>query len=231
MVAPRYDYTPSSYDESAASALLADPSFIEAFCEALQLLGTLLVFSPKTSDFQDARRVLQSIDVANDWPFGSEDVLAQVQGLLKCAQRDTTEALVREYTRLFRGPARLPAPPWGSVYMDRDRVMYGWTWVELRNWMRSYGFVATYEENDPEDHLGRLLLLAIEVMREKPELLCTFLGDHVLCWSSYFLELLDSSTEYPTYKAVAMLACASLEDIQDLLGITPAQRKLYERAR
>ena len=30
-----------------------------------------------------------------------------------------------EYRRLFVGPGHLPAPPWGSVYTDRECVIFG----------------------------------------------------------------------------------------------------------
>ena len=49
------------------------------------------------------------------------------------------EAVSEEFMRLLRGAGFSPAPPWGSVYMDRDKVMYGRTWVMLRDWMRAHG--------------------------------------------------------------------------------------------
>ncbi|MBQ3106804.1 MAG: molecular chaperone TorD family protein, partial [Eggerthellaceae bacterium] len=140
------------------------------------------------------------------------------------------EGLTAAYTRLFRGPAKLPAPPWGSVYMDRDQVLYGWTWVELRNWMRAHGIQGTYDENDPEDHFARMLLLCSFLANEKPGLLCEFLADHLLCWSERFLALLQEASatlSYPVYEGLAVLAATTLDDIGELLGIQPAARRMH----
>ena len=51
--------------------------------------------------------------------------------------------LTWEYRRLFVGPGVKPAPPWGSVYTDRDRVVFGASTLELRAWMRERGVART----------------------------------------------------------------------------------------
>lgn len=223
-----HSYTPCTYNLEAANELLANGDFIEAFIGAMRLLGTALVQSPKTQDFKDALRAIQGMDLVQDWPFENEELLQRAQTLFaQGAQSEDETALVRAYTRLFRGPGHLPAPPWASVYMDRDQVMYGWTWVELRSWMRSHGFVGSYEENDPEDNFGRMLILASEVAQNKPELLCEYLGNHLLCWTPRFLELLEESAQSPSYAALSVLAQATLQDLASLFDITPAKKPLY----
>ena len=111
--------------------------------------------------------------------------------------------------------------------MDRDQVLYGWTWVELRAWLRVHGIQATYAENDPEDNFARMLALAATVAEERPGLLAELLGDHLLCWSDHFLGLLADAPDTSTYRGLALLARATLADIQELLGIQPATRRLY----
>ncbi len=51
--------------------------------------------------------------------------------------------LTWEFRRLFVGPGVKPAPPWGSVYTDRDRVVFGASTLELRAWMRERGVART----------------------------------------------------------------------------------------
>ena len=223
-----HSFEPSTYDERNAEALLADDGFKMALRTAFALLGTAFVVSPKDPAFDDAIGALASMDLAADWPFGDVGAKGEADALLARGQtEESTEDLVCAYTRLFRGPGHLPAPPWGSVYMDRDQVMYGWTWVELRAWMRANGFAALYQENDPEDHFGRLLLLGGEVLDARPCLLCEFLGDHVLCWSDHFLEQFTDCAESPTYTGLAILARTTLADVQDLLSITPSPRAFF----
>lgn len=227
MSEPKHDFTRGTYDAAEIADALGDPGFKEAVVASLTLLGTALVKSPKTEDFAMALDALRGIDLVFDWPFGSEGDLAACARLFSQGEEEGPHDLLKAYTRLFRGPAALPAPPWGSVYMDRDQVMYGWTWVELRNWMRASGVVGTYEENDPEDHLGRLLLMAASVAAERPDLFGELMSDHVLCWSGHFLDQFCERAASPTYAAVGLLAKATLGDLGQMLEIEPPARKFF----
>lgn len=228
MGAPTHNFTRGSFDEAALCDLLAEEGFVESFAGCMNLLGTCFVESPKTPAFKQAFDAVCALVSAGEWPFGEEDAQVRVRELLDRAQREDDEAFrVRAYTRLFRGPAKLPAPPWGSVYMDRDQVMYGWTWVELRTWMRAQGISGTYAENDPEDHFGRMLALAAVVAQSRPEVLGEFLSDHLLCWSSRFLDAFQPAAGIATYEALAELARVTLDDVSNLAGIVPARRRMY----
>ena len=75
--------------------------------------------------------------------------------------------LVWEYRRLFVGPAPKPAPPWGSVYTDRECVVFGEGTLELRAWMRAHGVRRTTDERTPEDHIGLMLAPGLRRPRSK----------------------------------------------------------------
>jgi len=228
MAAPLREFTHGTFDADAALAQISDEEFNQAFVASMRLLGTLFVASPKTQDFKRALEAVRSLDLGQDWPFGGEDDLARAAELFRQgAAEEDDEELLRSYQRLFRGPNSLPAPPWGSVYMDRDQVMYGWTWNELKAWMRSNGVEGTYEENDPEDHIGRLMLMAAAVAEERPACLCELLADHLLCWSDHFLAYFGERAASPTYLGIAALSRTTLLDVQEILGIEPATRKFF----
>lgn len=228
MAVPLREFTHGTFDEDAALELISDDGFNQAFVASMRLLGTLFVESPNTEDFKRALEAVRALDLEQDWPFGETEPLAHTATLFEQgAREEDEEELVRAYTRLFRGPNALPTPPWGSVYMDRDQVMYGWTWNELKDWMRKTGVEGTYAENDPEDHIGRLMLMAAAVAVERPECLCELLADHLLCWSDHFLAYFVSRTTFPTYLGVAELTRTTLLDIQGILGIEPATRKFF----
>ena len=65
----------------------------------------------------------------------------------------------QEYRRLFVGPAPKPAPPWGSVYTDRECVVFGESTLALRAWMRAQGIARLVDDKTPEDHIGLMLVL------------------------------------------------------------------------
>ncbi|STW79496.1 oxidoreductase component of anaerobic dehydrogenases, Functional role page for Chaperone protein TorD [Klebsiella michiganensis] len=72
----------------------------------------------------------------------------------------TNEPLADAWQRLFIGPWALPAPPWGSVWLDKESLLFGDSTLALREWMRANGVGLSEQRAEPEDHFGTLLLLA-----------------------------------------------------------------------
>lgn len=177
----------------------------------------------------EAMRELDAAQAASDWPFVEASVALP---LLKAMQEGLedgidAEALVWEYRRLFIGPAIKPAPPWGSVYTDRDGVVFGHSTLELRSWMRQNGIARLGSDTTPEDHIGLLLLLMAWLAENRPELLEDFFRLHLLTWSSHFLEQLAAATEHPFYRGLAGLTQVSLEGIQTALHIRVEYPRFY----
>lgn len=214
-------------NEGAAEAVLADDGFLEAFSAATALLGSCFLERPVPGGSAEALAVLRSMDLEADWPFGEPALLGRAAQLLQAGASEEERALDLEFQRLMRGTGRRTAPPFGSVYMDRDEVLYGWTWLKLRDWMRLHGLESRYEEKEPEDQFGRMLMLASMLAGSRPGLLPEFLGDHLLCWSDHFLELFLGDMRSLSYEALGLLARATLADAQGLLGIVPARRRFF----
>ena len=214
-------------DRERSDEALHDEGFIGAFAACADILGACFVFHPVKERASDAFAMLRDIDVAIDWPFGEESARVQAARHFEQGAGELPEAVSEEFTRLLRGAGFSPAPPWGSVYMDRDKVMYGRTWVMLRDWMRAHGVSGLYAENDPEDQFGRLLVLAAKVARDRPDLLCELLGDHMLCWSDRFLDAFSNAALTDTYRGLALLCKATLDDVRELLAIEQAVRRMY----
>lgn len=102
-----------------------------------------------------------------------------------------------EYRRLFVGPGHLPAPPWGSVYTDRECVIFGEATFALRAWMRACGIERATDERTPEDHIGLMLALLSFLAVERPELVDDFLRDHLLTWAPHYLDALEEAATPP----------------------------------
>ena len=215
-------------DEAATRELFASPEFAEAFSAAARLLGCCFLLSPaKGGDGAAALAAIRSMDVASDWPFGDAADLARAADLLARGANEGDLELGAEFGRLLRGPGKLPAPPWGSVYMDRDQVLYGWTWLALREWMRKHGVHGEYSERDPEDQFGRLLVMCAQVSLDRPDLLPELLGEHLLPWAGRFLGQFEEGARLFTYKGIAALSAATLSGVQSLAGIRPAPRRFF----
>ena len=135
--------------------------------------------------------------------------------------------LTWEYRRLFIGPGAKPAPPWGSVYTDRECVVFGATTLELRAWMREHGVARTADEKTPEDHIGLMLALMAWLAQNQPTDLGEFLSLHFLTWAGHFLDELADAAEHPFYEGLARLTRASLDGVQKTLGLEVVVPRFY----
>ena len=193
-----------------------------ALMEAVAFVGSALapffLNDPRTGDAADSFAALAELDAAAaaaDWPFAdaaaAETALAlMVEGLAAGADNDD---LVWEYRRQFVGPGRFPAPPWGSVYTDRECVIFGESTLALRAWMRRAGINRTTDERTPEDHIGLMLAMLAFLAQKRPELVDEYLRDHLLTWAPHYLEVLEEATTHPFYRGLAQLTRASLEGL------------------
>ncbi|NBJ70005.1 MULTISPECIES: molecular chaperone TorD family protein [Clostridia] len=91
----------------------------------------------------------------------SEDIqrgIAEIKGYLSkhnVIGNDTDyEDLHWDYTRLFVGPFDLPAPPWESVYVRKDRLLFQSNTVDVRNVYLQFGYEVEHKNLEAEDHVG-----------------------------------------------------------------------------
>lgn len=168
----------------------------------------------------DAFAALDVEAASQEWPFGDRALVAQgLADMVDGLSDGVTDELTWEFRRLFVGPGHKAAAPWGSVYLDHDAVMFGESALALAAWMRGNGIARLADDGDPEDHIGLLLLMMAWIARHRPELLNEFLAQHVLTWSSHYLEKLEREAAHPFYRGLAVLARTSLEGVQSELEI------------
>ena len=208
----------------------------QAQLEAIAFVGdTLAPFflqDPAKGDAGPAFEAMVALDAeaaAAEWPFADEGEARAALGLMAGGLAAGAEAddLVWEYRRLFVGPAPKPAPPWGSVYTDRECVVFGASTLELRRWMRGRGIARLADDRTPEDHIGLMLALMAHLARNRPDDLDAFLREHLLTWSSHFLDELAEAAAHPFYEGLARLTKASLEGIQDERALDVVYPRCY----
>lgn len=205
---------------------------LEGLAFAASALAPFFLEDPATGRAVPSFAAMATLSVdeaADQWPFAAPDearpALALMQEGLAAGIGD--EALVREYRRLFVGPQALPAPPWGSVYTDRDSIMFGESTLALRAWMRAHGVARTSDARTPEDHIGLMLALAAYVAEVRPELIDELLRDHVLTWAPHYLALLEEAAVHPFYQGLARLTGATLQGVQASRGLEVVRPRYY----
>lgn len=179
--------------------------------------------------------------LCEEWPFVAPDeALEPITDMVRGAKRfedelavdneslAATSSLADEYRRLFVGPAKKAAAPWGSVYTDRDQVVFGLSTLELREWLRKNGIeVRRGESEEPEDHIGTMLELMAWLADNRSELLGDYLQHHLLTWAPHFLVLMQNAAADAFFTGLAALTRSTLLGIQDALSLDVVEPRFY----
>ncbi|KAA9001093.1 Tat proofreading chaperone DmsD [Affinibrenneria salicis] len=193
-----------------------------------RMLGALLYYAP--DDERNAAILSQLRQHGREltWPCGRCEASAAALGqMVSGLAGEHRRALKQDWQRLFIGPDRLPAPPWGSVYLDRESVLFGDSTLALRQWLRQRGIAPQLERREPEDHIGLMLMLAAWTAENQPAWLDELLAEHLLPWAMRYLELLEPGARHPFYLGLARLARISLNDWREARRITVAKKAIF----
>ncbi|WP_179038184.1 Tat proofreading chaperone DmsD [Limnobaculum xujianqingii] len=193
-----------------------------------RMLGALLYYAPDRPEVISLLELLSNDNWQEEWPCGAMSEIRAAATLINTGLNiEHRQTLDEAYQRLFIGPDALPAPPWGSVYLDRESVVFGNSMLDLRQWQVSLGIEVQQQQREPEDHIGLLLMLAAWLAENQPEQLSTLLSDHVLPWSSRFLALLEERAEHPFYQGIAQLTSITLAHWQQRLNVPVISKDLF----
>ncbi|NLJ72000.1 MAG: molecular chaperone TorD family protein [Syntrophomonadaceae bacterium] len=133
---------------------------------------------------------------------------------------ETIDKLKTEYTYLMIGPAELVAPPWESVYILKEPLIFQESTLKVRQAYLEYDFLPAGYPNEADDHIAlelhfmaHLARLALEYFEageyEKVISLLEdqkkFLIEHLLVWISDFAADMQKSKSHYFYPAVALL--------------------------
>ena len=124
-----------------------------------------------------------------------EELSAALRSLNWDMDRARVSRLEYEFNRLFVGPAPPAAPPWASVYLEKESRLMGEAAVEMRRLCRALGLAPT--DGIPEDWLPieLELWLVLSILAEEEGEPAIFearkkIEIHALSWIPFFIERL-----------------------------------------
>ncbi|MGL5697710.1 MAG: Tat proofreading chaperone DmsD [Kluyvera sp.] len=196
----------------------------DALAFSARVLGALFYFAPNSPLAEPLVAAFTDGEWASQWPYAVENEQALSAGFSAPCDEPLTEA----WQRLFIGPSALPSPPWGSVWLDRENVLFGDSTLALRQWMRENDIAFDVQQNEPEDHFGTLLMLAAWLVENDRQPACEqLLAWHLLPWAKHFLAEFIAKADHPFFSALGQLAQQTLAQWQSQLLIPVADKKLY----
>ena len=146
---------------------------------------------------------------------------------------DDLDALALDFSRLFLGPYKLHAPPYGSVYLDGERQIMGKSTLEVRNKYREAGLDVSTDFRNPPDHISAelefmyfLILKEIEAIEDSDidtaisllERQRAFLREHLGAWVFDFADTVEEKAETDFYKNLARATRTFIEENFDELS-------------
>ena len=152
---------------------------------------------------------------------------------------ENLDKLTVEFARLFIGPYRLPAPPYGSIYLEGERKIMGDSTIDVRQRYLDSGLVISENFKDAPDHIAAELefmhfLVSNEInairsgqFDESAECLLkqkSFLAAHLGAWIADFSRDAEHSTTCDFYRHMARATRVFItEDLQYLSSLNVYQ--------
>lgn len=220
--------------ELAAAHVLPSSESLEAFALALRLLG-MAFYLPPTKQFLCE---IGSGDLLTEWPIGLDEpeTGAGLRLLHRTLNSKKISALLpavyEDYLALFVGPGHVSAPPWESVYLSHDHLLFDEQTAQVREAYARFGLQIPRIDREPDDHIGFELLFLSHLAgtaanslenSDTPEALCclaaarNFLYTHPQKWVALFSQNLDKHACTDYYRGLGQLLLGSLSALGKLL--------------
>ncbi len=126
-----------------------------------------------------------------------------------------------EYARLFMGPFVVPAPPYGSIYIENKRRLMGDSTIDVRQHYLSLGLDVSPDFKEAPDHIVAelefmhvLIVQAVEAidaldgraLSDNIRQQRTFLEQHLGVWAPLFAARVSEHTHADYYRHLASLS-------------------------
>ena len=207
---------------------------LEARAFAYRMLAQTFLAEPVRAQLQS----LAETGAVGIFPYAEESELVrqgidEAQAYLSDPANATDEAfdaLHWDYTRMFIGPDKLPAPPWESAYCNEERLLFQEQTMAVRRAFRTYGYANPGAPMEPDDHIGleldflyRTCSLALEATEGAALVgICrdqlSFVKEHLQVWVPAFAADVARDARTGFYRGMARM----------LEGFVAIDRRLLE---
>lgn len=204
-------------------------NLLKGYSMLLYFAGSMVMFEPVEECITDFWRngILKKLPVTSRNPRFIE---AAAELHESCDDPSTCLANLREdYLNLFTGTGTMMAPPYESVILGNEHIIFDKPTLEVREYYRAYGWKSRFEGKIPDDHLGTEILF-INLMvdkylslddeacrREMRNEMVRFIEGHPLKWIGTWQPMVEKHAGTKCFRGISRLLWASLEDITSIL--------------
>jgi TorA maturation chaperone TorD len=196
-------------------------------------------------DIADGLRALKDTTLLQQFAEGFDNALVRDGAMQILAELDAHKddpgyetLLAEDYNGLFAGPGHLSAPPWESVYLSKEKLLFGEAESSVRGSYRSFGLAAD-TSSEPADHItlelafmARLCTLAIAEQLRFAEILSgqqAFLEEHLLRWVPAWADCITLNARTEFWRGLSAVTRGWLEnDLTEVRGAAAGKSGLQE---
>ncbi|MGD2294269.1 MAG: molecular chaperone TorD family protein [Candidatus Aminicenantes bacterium] len=178
-------------------------------------------------------------DTLSEWPVAANNEALNsgvkvLRDFSRCWQPAHSKSLKLDYTRLFIGLEKTLAPPYASVYLSKERILFEKQMFEARRFYKRFNLQVKRKNQEPDDHIGyEFYFLSFLCQKTAQEVktqnnqglsvyqstLKEFLSAHLLRWLDPFLSRVRANAETLYYRGLADLAEGTVQALSDCLHI------------
>lgn len=191
----------------------------EAICNIL----SCMLYNIPNDDFYHQMKS----DILINWPLFINSVQDVVKDMHISLLNQEPTQLISDYYQLFIGPGKKSAYPCGSVYTDKDNLLYGSSCVAFEKFTKLNQINIEMKKKQPSDHIGIIIIVLGYLLKErKTHLALLLINEHLLPWLPLFLRCLKENAKTGFYRNLSKLIELFIKDLIFELNVYNSKIKL-----
>ncbi|MGX9416439.1 TorD/DmsD family molecular chaperone [Vibrio sp. WJH972] len=172
-----------------------------------KLFGTLFYYQPNDFEHLPINTYLDNDDV--------ETPIKEVSQALDAFKFVDRTELQTEHERLFTMQELMPAPPWSSMYLDKESILFGQSNKSYCDFIEHCGLGLRENAEDPEDHIGLMLIvLGMLIDDEQEQHVKELIGEYLATWTTFYFARLTEVSPSSAYAKLAVQVTTLLDIVR-----------------
>ncbi len=172
-----------------------------------KLFGALFYYQPKDFERLPISTYFDHDDV--------ETPIKEVSQALNAFKFTEDLVLQEQYEKFFTMQEEMLAPPWSSMYLDKESILFGQASKDYCDFVEHCGLGLREGASDPEDHIGLMLMvLGMLIEDEQEQHIKEMVGEYLATWSPFYFARLKEVAGDTAYAQLSQHVTSLLDVIR-----------------